>query len=76
MTAVDDAFPRDPAARHRAESRATQVRAAAHTTAREVTPGGHPTLRHTVGPRQPVHHPAAPATAHAAGVAHASGRCA
>ncbi|NUS86109.1 MAG: hypothetical protein HOY75_26150 [Streptomyces sp.] len=74
MTAVDDAFPRDPATRHRADSRAIQVHAAAHTTAREVTSGGHPTLRHTVGPRQPVHHSAAPATAHAASVP-ASGRC-
>ncbi|MEU5106048.1 hypothetical protein AB0H07_27850 [Streptomyces sp. NPDC021354] len=76
MTAVDDAFPRDPATRHRAESRATQVHAAAHTTAREVTSGGHSTLRHTVGPSRPDHHSAAPATARAASVAQMSGRSA
>ncbi|WP_346176868.1 hypothetical protein [Streptomyces cuspidosporus] len=51
MTAVDDAFPRDPAAHHRADGRAGQVRATARPAARGVTPDGHPTLRHTVGPR-------------------------
>ncbi|MGY0057448.1 hypothetical protein ACWY4P_12925 [Streptomyces sp. LZ34] len=75
MTAVDDAFPRDPAAHHRAERRTTQVHAA-HPTAREVTSGGRPTLRHTVGPRPPAHQSAAPATAHAASVAPVPGRSA
>lgn len=51
MTAVDDAFPHDPAAHRRADGRTGLVPATTRLTAREVTPDGHPTLRHTVGPR-------------------------
>ncbi|MET7937629.1 hypothetical protein [Streptomyces sp. NPDC005322] len=73
MTAVDDAFPRDLAARPRADSRASQVLAAL-ITAREFTSDSRPTPRHTVGSRLPGHQSAAPTTTHAAGVARVTGR--
>ncbi|WP_432038029.1 hypothetical protein [Streptomyces cucumeris] len=74
MPAVDDAFPRDLATRPRPEHRATQVLPDVRTTAREFTPGTHPTPRHGVGLPLPGHPSAAPTTTRAAGVPYVTGR--